>query len=145
MIDDSNEITRVADRIVSRKLNAEFVLAQRLLELRGGFESLSDGLFRARAMDIQDVFHRILANLLEIDHVRTNALMKVPPGTILVSESLLPSDIIHLNTANIAAIVTEAGSPVSHAAILCRGLKIPYVAGIKGIAILMRNTVLVGE
>ncbi len=139
MIDDSNEIPQVADRIVSQKLNAEFVLAQRLLELRGSFESLSDGLFRARAMDIQDVFHRILANLIEIDHVRTNALNEVPPGTILVSERLLPSDIIHLNTANIAAIVTEAGSPVSHAAILCRELKIPYVAGIKGIATLIRS------
>jgi len=66
-------------------------------------------------------------------------LKEIPSGTVLISERLLLLDIVHLNTSNIAAIVTEIGSPVSHTAILCRGLNILYVARIKGAATIIRS------
>lgn len=139
MIDDASVVDEIAEKVREMKLNSECILAQRLVEIRDGFELQDNDVLRAKAFDIQDVFHRVLANLLDIDHVRSNPLKEAPPGTILVSERLLPSDVLHMNTANVAAIVTEAGSAVSHAAILARGLAIPYVAGIEGVSSLIRT------
>ena len=145
MLEDRSVTDSIVSRLAATGLNAECIIAERLVEIRNGFEMLDSEMLRARALDIQDVYHRILGNLLGIDHVRSNPLKQAQPGTVLVSQRLLPSDIVYLNTANIAAIVTETGSSISHAAILARSLEIPFVAGVRGAATVIRSglTVLV--
>ncbi len=143
MVDDDSTGGKIIDRIRETGLNAEYIITETLFELREGFESIENETMRAKALDIQDVYHRVLGNLLEIDHVRSNPLRSIPPETVLISQRLLPSDIVHMDVNNLSAIVTETGSRVSHTAILARTLHIPYVAGIPGIASVIRTNDLV--
>lgn len=139
MLEDKDVTEGIFSRITQTGLNAECLIAERLVEIRNAFESMENDLLRARALDIQDVYHRILANLLGIDHVRSNRLRETPHGTVLVSQRLLPSDLVHLDTSDIAGIITETGSAVSHAAILARSLRIPCVSGVRGATTVVRN------
>lgn len=50
---------------------------------------------------------------------------------VLVTNELLPSDVITLNETNTIAVVTEGGGPTSHAAILARCYGVPAVTGVR--------------
>jgi phosphotransferase system enzyme I (PtsI) len=63
----------------------------------------------------------------------------VPPGSVIVLERLLPSDVVALSRRGIAAIVVEALAPGSHAALLAREKRIPVVAGPPGVVRRLRT------
>ncbi|HVW35567.1 MAG TPA: phosphoenolpyruvate--protein phosphotransferase, partial [Acidimicrobiia bacterium] len=54
-----------------------------------------------------------------------------PPGTILVADELTPAEATGLVSGSVVAVVTEGGTPTSHAAIVARGLGIPAVMGVR--------------
>lgn len=83
----------------------------------------------ARAEDLDDVRDRVVA-VLQGREVATDA-----PATraVVVARELTPSRTAGLPRGLIAAIVTETGSPTSHAAILARALGIPAVVGCAGV------------
>lgn len=128
MLDDETLAPAIVKRITDTRLNSECIVAEAAAEWRARFESLQDPALRARAMDIQDVYHRILRDLLDIEHVRCNPLAELPDRTVLVSDYLLPSDILHLDAKRLVGFVTERGSAVSHTAILAQSLRIPFVS-----------------
>ena len=83
----------------------------------------------ARAQDLDDVRDRVLALL-------TGGTFEVhAPGerSVIVAHELSPSQTATIPRAVIAALVTETGSPTSHAAILARSLGVPAVVGATGI------------
>jgi phosphoenolpyruvate-protein phosphotransferase len=70
------------------------------------------------------VGERVLAHLLGV----AVALEESPEG-VVVAADLSPVDTARFDPARVTAIVTAAGSPVSHVAILARSLGIPAVVG----------------
>src|SRR5581483_7536160 len=60
-------------------------------------------------------------------------LAAVPAGSVLVTERLLPSDVIGLSPQNVKAIVVESLGQGSHAALLAREKSIPTLAGFPGL------------
>ena len=83
----------------------------------------------ARAEDLDDVRDRVLA-LLSGGTVEVQAPNE---PSVIVAHELSPSQTATIPRAVIAALVTETGSPTSHAAILARSLGVPAVVGATGI------------
>ena len=139
ILEDEEVMVTIIERIVASRFSSERVVAEQAIEWAARFDALKDKAMRSRAMDIQDAYHRVLRNLLEIEHVRQNPLSEVPANTILVSERLLPSDILHLHLQHVDGIITEYGSAVSHAAIAAQSLHIPFVSEVAGATTLIRT------
>lgn len=93
------------------------------------FASIEDTFFRERGIDIEDVVHRIAAQLLGI----RDRNIPLSEGAVLVTRQLLPAHFALLETEKVAAIVSEHGGPTSHGAIFARALEIPAVTGVTGI------------
>jgi len=85
----------------------------------------------ARAADVAEVCRLASAELLGVADAGGP-----PPGPgphVAVAEDLSPAAVAELDPARIAAVATEAGSAVSHAAIVARALGIPAVVGVAGL------------
>ena len=83
----------------------------------------------ARAADLDDVCDRVVAILAG---ARRGYDLPDEPCVVLARE-LTPSQTAEMPRERIAALVTETGSPTSHAAILARTLGIPAVVGVTGL------------
>jgi phosphoenolpyruvate-protein phosphotransferase len=89
----------------------------------------SSELLAARATDLDDVRDRVVALLQGRD-----VDVPVPSErSVVVAHELTPSQTASLPRELIAALVTETGSPTSHAAILARSLGIPAVVAVDGL------------
>ena len=82
------------------------------------------GFLADRVADLDDLMHRVLAELLDVPMPGVPA-----PGHpyILVAEDLSPADTAMLDPAQVLGLVTERGGPTSHTAILARALGLPAV------------------
>ncbi|MGX5696886.1 phosphoenolpyruvate--protein phosphotransferase [Agromyces soli] len=82
-----------------------------------------------RAADVEDVAQRALARLLGV------APPAIPdPGHpfVLVADDLAPADTAALDLERVLALVTRAGGPTSHTAILAREHGLVAVVGVEG-------------
>ncbi|WP_067691471.1 phosphoenolpyruvate--protein phosphotransferase [Nocardia jejuensis] len=82
------------------------------------------GMMAERASDLRDVGQRVVAELLGVD----------PPGIpqsatpfVLAAQDLAPADTATLDPATVLGLLTVAGGPTSHTAILAKALGIPAV------------------
>lgn len=88
--------------------------------------ALDDPYLRARAGDLRSVGAQTLAHLLGVP---LPAPELEDPG-ILVADDLAPADAAGLDPEVVLGVVTAAGGPTSHAALLTRALGIPAVVGV---------------
>ena len=89
------------------------------------FAALKSEAFRVRADDILDLARRILRQL---EGEEAYGLAAMPPGSVLVTQRLLPSDVVSLSRRDVAAILVESLGQGSHAALLTREKSIPAIA-----------------
>lgn len=84
---------------------------------------IGDPLLAARATDLKDVSRRVLRHLVggEAEAVTT------PQDAIILAEDLTPSETANLDPARVVGLVTAAGGPTAHTAILARALGIPAI------------------
>src|SRR5690606_38735693 len=91
--------------------------------------ALPDAYLAERAADVRDVGGRLLAHLQ--DRRRPEPRLEQP--AVVVARDLTPSQTARLPKDLLLGIVTEAGGPTSHVAIMARALGIPVVVGVPGI------------
>jgi phosphotransferase system enzyme I (PtsI) len=139
LLHDAVFLEEVRSLVSSEQLNAEHILARQIELVREQFSRMENEVFRLKSLDIQDVYFRLLRNLLEIEHVRSSSLKRVNGKVILVAENILPSDIVILDREHILGIVLEEGSSVSHVAIIAKSQGIPAVINVTGIAEMIRS------
>jgi phosphoenolpyruvate-protein phosphotransferase (PTS system enzyme I) len=89
------------------------------------FAAFHNEAFRVRADDILDLARRVLRHLEGVD---AYGLASMPAGSVLVTQRLLPSDVVSLSRRDVAAILVESLGQGSHAALLAREKEIPVVA-----------------
>lgn len=94
----------------------------------GGLDS---PLLRERANDIRDVGRRVLALLTGT----TAAGLNPPRGSILIADTLSPSEAAQLDRTQVLGLCTTTGGPTGHVAILARSLGIPAIVGIDATAL----------
>jgi phosphotransferase system enzyme I (PtsI) len=129
ILQDTDMIGRV-DGLIRQNLAAESAFEITMLDLRHHFARHASPMMRERVGDLADVQIRVLSLLLGLpDHDPVD----VPKGAnaILVTHDLTPSLTVQLDREAIAAIATDAGTRVSHVAILARSLGIPAVVGLR--------------
>ena len=91
------------------------------------FLGMEDPYMRERGADIKDIGDRLIRNILGMN---PRGLSHISGEVILVAQDLAPSDTASLDKNVVKGIVTAAGGPTSHAAIMARTLEIPAVMGV---------------
>lgn len=124
---DSGEFER---ELRASTLTAESAVRRVLNRWYQKFEALENQTLRQRADDVLDLGRSIIRRLGS----ETDAgLQSIPEQSVLVVERLLPSDVVRLPKARVAAIVVETLGQGSHAALLTREKGIPTITGIAGV------------
>lgn len=77
---------------------------------------------REKVLDIKDLGHRLLLNLMAHDPDLADY-----EGRIIVAQELLPSELLKLAAQRAGGVVLLGGSITSHVAILARSLRLPCV------------------
>ncbi len=126
-LDDPDYLGRIGEAITQRRLNAEAAIDDATEHFARQLLALDSPEFQARAADIRDVGQQLLAQLGDHDDT---ARFTLSQPAIVVADELHPSDTLRLERAHIIGIVTRAGGPTSHTAILARSLGIPAVTGV---------------
>jgi phosphoenolpyruvate-protein phosphotransferase len=100
------------------------------------FAAIQDETLRQRADDILDLARRVLRQLEGAD---TFGLAAMPAGSVLITQRLLPSDVVAVSRRDVKAIVVESLGQGSHAALLTREKGIPTLAGLPGLLSQIRS------
>ncbi len=92
--------------------------------------SNSDSYLAERVNDLENIRDRILC---ELAHVPYPEIPQFELPTILIAQDLSPADTSDLKAEKILAIVTAAGGPTSHAAIIARSRGIAAIVACRGV------------
>lgn len=135
------------DRTIIAKLNKElprrlqnieavyYAVVQNFMEV---IRVVDDPYLRSRVVDIGDVLQRVLKNMAPPVNRESPRWSDCGPS-ILAAYDLAPSETADLETQNVLGFVTEAGSAVSHTAILARSLGLPAVVAVPRLVIESRT------
>lgn len=133
---DSAFTRKIRHWIVNDHLSAPSALGRLMEEYNELFARTKDEYIKERVNDVRDVVVRLSAHLSDV--IQHPADMHSGP-VIVVAEELLPSHVVALGDIEVRAIVTQAGSQTSHAAILARSRGIPAVSGVTNILRQVKN------
>ena len=117
------------ETIAQELINAEWAVERAVTNIAKHLAQAPVDYFRDRAVDVEHVGRRIVAQLAG----RVSSLPTGLDDAVLVVEDLHPADAAQLLDTKVAALVTGLGSATSHTAILARALSIPAVVGVVGI------------
>ncbi len=130
MLSDKLLVENTMDLIRKEKVNAEWALNETADQWTSIFENMKDEYFKERVADVEDVIHRVQANLAQIN---VHALTQVDEDAVILADQMAPSDIVELQNTRVVGFATKLGGKTSHTAIIARSLKTPAVTGIEGI------------
>jgi len=123
---DDPELLQGLDDLVGREHHsADSALRRQRDRLASVFEGMEDAYFRSRVEDIDQVIGRVHAALHQHEADQLGIA-----GDILVAASIAPSELVELKKQGVLAVITSAGSTLSHSAILARSLHLPLVVGL---------------
>ena len=132
MLRDSSIGDAAEQRIRDELCNAEWALQSQLETILAEFRHMDDDYIRSRGEDVVQVVRMVQAELSDSSDER--AFDNIPDrlaDTLVVTSELTPGELALLHERGVAGIVTEHGSPYSHAAILASSLGIPAVFGVR--------------
>ena len=118
----------VVRKIEDAKRNAEYVYKQIVQQMVENLSASKDEYIRERILDINEVSHRLLYNLLG---AKRKTLETINREVILVAKSLSPGDVVQMKREFILGFATDTGGGTSHVALLAKSLGIPAVVGLK--------------
>ncbi len=127
ILDDDEFLEEIRKEIRERMHNAEYaawMVSERYVET---LSRVDDDYLRERKMDVRDIVRRLVRFL---GGRKSSSLELIPPGSIVVAESLAPSDTALLRRELACGLACDFGSPVSHSAIMARALEIPAVVAL---------------
>ncbi len=133
ILEDQGLINKIKKRITENKENVEFAVKTIFEEYEDMFASMDNEYMRDRKLDFKDLKDRVVNNLTgEKGDFLCNKNFGCIHGDyrIVLLDELTPSLVSTLREQNIKGIIAGKGGINSHAAIITRSLKIPYVSGI---------------
>ena len=136
MLEDPTMVERIRSRIATHRVNAEAAVADVGAEFIDVFSQSENPYFRERSVDLNDLVQQIVSLLMGEERLD---LFNRENEVVVVAHNLTPSDTVLMRKNKVLAFVTEAGTRVSHTAILARSLGIPAVVGV-GAAITKAET-----
>ncbi len=124
LLDDPELLHGLDELIRAGRFTADYALRLQRDRLAAVFNGMDDPYLKSRMDDLDHVIGRIHAHLQ-----KRSGGPKGVAGDILVSDNVAPSELAQLQAQGVVAIVTSAGSTLSHSAILARSLHMPLVVG----------------
>lgn len=121
MAEDEDYRAAIFDGIRVRGLSAADAVREATDVFVRQFENCGDEYMAARAADVKDIGGRLLDVLFGV----TTQSGGMP--VILVTDELLPSELLRFGKDRVKAVVMTGGSPTSHTAILIRSFGVPAV------------------
>ncbi|MDR2097343.1 MAG: phosphoenolpyruvate--protein phosphotransferase [Spirochaetaceae bacterium] len=122
---DFHENTR--NELENKLLNIEQVVWNVSQDIIKKLSMLPGEGFRERIADVSGMAQELLHKLLS---VKQFSLADLNEAVIVAARDLLPSQALVMNRDFVKAIVTDAGSNISHTAIIARASEIPAVMGL---------------
>lgn len=127
MLQDPLLTVEIEKEIRKNKKNAEFVFQKALHKYQERFKSLNDSFFAERFQDLQDLARRIFGYLHESGNRSLNHL---PPNSIVCAQELTASDAASAHSFCVSAFLTEVGGATTHAAIVAKAKRIPFISNV---------------
>jgi len=115
---------------IGQGLSVEAAVQSVREDLKERMEAISNAYLRERLLDIDELSHRLLAELTNQNPSRLTE--GLPPNSILVCRSLGMPELLQLDRKNLAGLVVADATPSSHLAIIARSLKIPALGQAPG-------------
>ena len=128
------ELARLTEDAVRAGTSAERAVVGAFETFRELLVASASEYLAARASDLDDVRDRVVKILLGM----STSGDRPERRSVVVAHELTPSQTASIPVDLIAGIVTETGSPTSHAAILARALGVPAVVACEGLLAVTR-------
>lgn len=140
ILNDPAFVSSVKDIIERTALHGESVLAEEIARLRDKAFGNSDKLAKKSLISMQDLYYRVLYNMLPANGGRISSILKIPAGSILVADRLTPVEVAVVPMDKVAGIIIEESSPYSHASIVAQALGVPVIISVPGIGSIADET-----
>jgi phosphotransferase system enzyme I (PtsI) len=127
MLDDPFITTFMEKKIRQLLRNTESVFRAVMVEYEKEFSKVKDTFFKQRLLDVKDLSERILRNLHPKKRI---SFHDIPDNSLIFGKELAPSNIAEASPPQIEGFITERGGKDSHAALIARSKRIPYVTNI---------------
>src|SRR5574344_1723483 len=126
MLKDAHLVNGILDQMKKENKNAQSAVHTQITQLISTFESHKSALMRDRAMDLKDLYQRLMGALEDSGPVISED--EIGNGVIFVGHELNPSTLISLKKDQVIAFATDSGGRTSHVSILARSMEIPAVS-----------------
>ena len=122
---DDPELMRQVHAAMEDGKSAAYAWREAIRGYGAAFRAIDDARMRERAGDLVDLERQVMAALCGDAGLEAQSL---PPGTILIADELLPSELAAVGA--IAGFATAAGGPTSHVAIMAAGMNVPALVSL---------------
>jgi phosphocarrier protein FPr/phosphocarrier protein len=119
---EDDELHRAAKALIECGKSAAFAWRSAVRGYADTLKSVDDERLRERAGDLLDLERQVVSALTG---ARVPQILVLPDSAILISEEIMPSDLVGLDSSKLAGIAMARGGPTSHVAILAAGMNIP--------------------
>jgi phosphocarrier protein FPr len=113
--------------VFEEKKNISQAWNEVISETADRYESLDDVYLQQRAADVMDVGNQVM---LALAGDESAGKIEFDNEVILYASELTPTETSQLDMKQVKGIITSAGGPTSHSAILARALSIPAITGV---------------
>jgi phosphotransferase system enzyme I (PtsI) len=137
LVNDPAFISPIKEVIERTGINGESVLAEEITRLRDKVSGSTDELLVHGLITMQDLYYRLLYNMLPASESRISSLMKIPAGSILVADRLTPVEVAVVPMDKVVGILIEESTQYSHSSIMARTLGVPVIIDFPGIGSLL--------
>lgn len=131
LLEDPELVQGLLDLIRKGRMSARAALKMQRDRLAEIFAGMEDHYLRSRFEDVEHVIARVIAWLHRAEQGE-ETVPRAGEGEVVVAETLPPAELAHLAEQGVQAVITEQGSPLSHAAILARSLRLPMIVQARG-------------
>jgi multiphosphoryl transfer protein len=126
ILEDPELIKRARQLIFDDQKNEAAAWNEAIREIARSYQELDDPYLQQRAADVLDVGSQVLYALAG---KAAATAIELPQPVILFAPDLTPTQTAQLDMSKVLGLMTVAGGPTSHSAILARSMGIPAVAG----------------
>ena len=119
--------TKVEDLITNKQFNAGFAYKKVIDEFILTFENMENEYMSERAIDIIDVYYRVICKLTNKASINNLIMTK---EVIIVASDITPSLVSSINPKLVKGIILKRGGKTSHSSIMIKNLGIPLILGV---------------
>ncbi|WP_308384583.1 phosphoenolpyruvate--protein phosphotransferase [Brevundimonas nasdae] len=129
-----------AEQAAAEGRSAGFAWRQSTRAAADLFRTMGDPRMAERADDLLDLERQVL---IELSGEAAPAPAAIGPGSVIVADDLLPSQLMALDAVKVAGLCTAQGGPTSHVAILAAAMGVPALVAVGAALDRVDNGVLV--